>query len=154
MGNRELEDLFNDEKNKYLVLSRIIHFAWFPMGLIFGGFEAVFSPNFESWPKLLMESIKFVSGAYVFTAITFGLLRFLFVYLGVMTYKDFKVYISFFIIHIVFFTAYRFLDAPEELYLYTLVVLWLIILITSFMNRFNNMHQKINEIHEKLNNKH
>lgn len=155
MAIREIKDLYDKEKNKNLTISLIIHLAWIPLGIIFVLFDLIFSPSYDAWPNLLVEIISNIWVAYFSTAIIFGLTRFLFVFLGIMTHKDFKIYITFFVLFIVF-KAERYtgiLDMPLIIEDNVFYVIWTIILITSFMNRFNNMSQKIKEIHEKLNDK-
>ena len=158
MGKKELNELFDENKNIYHLEGLAIHWAWLPISLVWGLFDWLFSPNFEGWPKILVDLIGVTFVAYMLTAIAFGLLRLLFTYLGIITRKDFLVYISFFVINIIYLvlTSPRMNLFPEygpNLVFYGPIIFWLIILITCFMNRINTMSKKINEIHEKLNNK-
>ena len=93
MGKKELIELFDENKNKYLLVSQVIHWAWLPILLVCGLFDWLFSPNFEGWPKILVDLIGVTFAAYMLTAIAFGILRLLFTYLGIITRKDFLVYI-------------------------------------------------------------
>ena len=158
MGRIELNELFDTDKNKYHKAGQVIHWAWLPIVLVWGLIDWLFSPNFEGWPKILVDLIKVTYAAYTITAIAFGLLRLLFTYLGIITRKDFLVYFSFFVINIIYLVLASprmnlFPEFGPNLVFYGPIIFWLIILITCFMNRINTMSKKINEIHEKLNNK-
>jgi hypothetical protein len=156
MGKKELKELFDDGKNKYYVFILNLHMAWLPMMLIWGLFDWIFSPNLDSWPKIVVDLIVVVFFAYFLTAISFGILGLLFTYLGIVTRKDFSVYVTFFVINIIYLVVtnsrMNIWPVSQTNLLYGPLIFWLMILITCFMNRFNRMSEKINEIHEKLNN--
>ena len=89
MGIKEVQDLFDESKNKYYRLNLTTHWAWLPISLLYRLFDWIFSPNFEAWPKKIVALIEVTFGAYCGTAIAFGLMRILFNYLGVITREDF-----------------------------------------------------------------
>ena len=152
MGTREIKNFFNEGKNKNLFKIQIVHMGFLQLFGVYLAFDWLFSPNFDNWPTILVEIISTGFIYYAFTAILYGLLGIFFIYLGILSYKDFKLYIFFFILNIVILTLGSFDVSPfKDFGLYLTLIFWVIILITSLMNRFNNMSDKINEIHDKLN---
>lgn len=150
MGKRELSDFWDESKNKHFQFHKFFHLGSIlltaPMALL-----EYFYPDFEGLPYII-EVVLYFIGSWSLGAVFFGVFGLLFMYLGLITYKDYRAYYTFvclWIIGGVFGLVYE-LDF-ELVVVYGFCASWAMILIVSLMNRFNNMSKKIDDIHKKLN---
>jgi hypothetical protein len=151
MGRRELGNFWNGTKNSKFEFHASIHTGWIGIGLLVAIFNFIFDPDYSNWPTFI-EYITTLYFLYVAAAISFGILGIFFIYLGLLTQKDTSVYYTFFVLWILGnFLSRIYFGPSEKVIAYSFLGVWIIILVVSIMNRFNNMSRKIDEIHKKLN---